>query len=292
MSNIPVLYSFRRCPYAMRARLAIASAGQSFQLREILLRDKPEEMLKASPKATVPVAVLTDNNVIDESLDIALWVLKQHDPHQLLLPPSGSLEDMLALIETQDGLVGTTLSIPGAPPLSLTLKGDGPLDAFTADLAVATEGVNRFGGRVSLRGQDGDTGFTAETWRQGLFVNVAAPFLTIQALLPALRRAPASKIAIISSAMGSQERAPGGSYTYRASKAAALNIARNLSCDLAPQGISVAAYHPGWVRTDMGGAGADISAGDSAAGLMARFDALGPDSTGAFLNWDGTAIPF
>ena len=180
-----------------------------------------------------------------------------------------------------DGL--TALDFDGDPDFAPLLDriGDDPVDLLICNAGVYPD-----------KGQSLDTGFSAETWRQGLFVNVAAPFLTIQTLLPALRRAPASKIAIISSAMGSQERAPGGSYTYRASKAAALNVARNLACDLAPQGISVAAYHPGWVRTDMGGAGADISAGDSAAGLMARFDALGPDSTGAFLNWDGTAIPF
>lgn len=75
----PVLYTFRRCPYAMRARLAIDVGGVGVELREILLRDKPAAMLDASPKGTVPVVVQGDQ-VIDESFDIMLWALKQNDP--------------------------------------------------------------------------------------------------------------------------------------------------------------------------------------------------------------------
>lgn len=78
----PILYSFRRCPYAMRARLAIASAGIRVELREILLRDKAPEFVAASPKATVPV--LVGENVIEESYEIMLWALAQNDPEGLL----------------------------------------------------------------------------------------------------------------------------------------------------------------------------------------------------------------
>ncbi len=75
----PILYSFRRCPYAMRARLALASAGIPVELREVLLRDKAPELLEASPKATVPVLDLPDR-VIEESYDIMLWALGKSDP--------------------------------------------------------------------------------------------------------------------------------------------------------------------------------------------------------------------
>ncbi len=75
----PILYTFRRCPYAMRARLAIDASAVSVELREILLRDKPTAMLEASPKGTVPVLVVNDQ-VIDESFDIMLWALAQNDP--------------------------------------------------------------------------------------------------------------------------------------------------------------------------------------------------------------------
>jgi glutathione S-transferase len=76
----PVLYSFRRCPYAMRARLALAVSGIRCDLREVRLSAKPEAMLAASPKGTVPVLVLADGTVIDESLDIMRWALVQRDP--------------------------------------------------------------------------------------------------------------------------------------------------------------------------------------------------------------------
>jgi len=77
----PILYSFRRCPYAMRARAAIISSGLSVELREVELRNKPESMLVASSKGSVPVLVLPDGKVIDESWDIMLWALRQNDPH-------------------------------------------------------------------------------------------------------------------------------------------------------------------------------------------------------------------
>lgn len=85
----PILYSFRRCPYAMRARLALIVSGQSVELREVSLRAKPAAMLAASPKATVPV-LITPEGVIDESLQIMLWALRRSDPQRWLeMPPEG-----------------------------------------------------------------------------------------------------------------------------------------------------------------------------------------------------------
>lgn len=103
LSDLPILYSFRRCPYAMRARLAIAASGVTCQLREVVLRDKPEALRLASPKATVPVLVLPDGKVIDESLDIMRWALAIQDPKQYLQPEQGDVEQMLALIAANDG---------------------------------------------------------------------------------------------------------------------------------------------------------------------------------------------
>lgn len=76
----PTLYSFRRCPYAMRARLALMVSGACCELREVKLSAKPAEMIAASPKATVPVLVLPDGQIIDESFDIMQWALARHDP--------------------------------------------------------------------------------------------------------------------------------------------------------------------------------------------------------------------
>jgi len=77
--EIPILYSYRRCPYAMRARMALQYAGVEVVIREISFRDKPKHLLEISPKATVPVLVLADGTVIDESIDIMHWALNQRD---------------------------------------------------------------------------------------------------------------------------------------------------------------------------------------------------------------------
>ena len=76
----PSLYSFRRCPYAMRGRMGLHAAGINYEHREVLLRDKPAAMIAASPKGTVPVFIKTDGYVIDESLELLLWASEQHDP--------------------------------------------------------------------------------------------------------------------------------------------------------------------------------------------------------------------
>lgn len=108
--NYPILYSFRRCPFAMRARLALWQSGIGFQLREILLKDKPKPMLDASPKGTVPVLIVNTESkfgsdhpcmVVDESLDIMLWALTQQDPNGWL-PRPAALKDALKLIERMD----------------------------------------------------------------------------------------------------------------------------------------------------------------------------------------------
>ena len=169
-------------------------------------------------------------------------------------------------------------------PASLAALGtrwDGPLDLLICNAGIYPD-----------RGNDIANGFPPEAWASGFAVNVTGVFLSVQAMLPALRRAKRPRIAIIASRMGSDSRAPGGSYIYRASKAAAINLGRNLATDLAPQGIAVGIFHPGWVRTDMGGAGADIDIPTSVTGLVARFDALDLADTGCFRDYDGTPIPF
>jgi glutathione S-transferase len=97
---VPILYSYRRCPYAMRARMALKYAGIVVEIREITLRDKPKSMLKASPKATVPVLVLQDDTVLQESLDIMRWALQQSDKAGWLSIDS---EYSQALIAENDG---------------------------------------------------------------------------------------------------------------------------------------------------------------------------------------------
>ena len=134
--------------------------------------------------------------------------------------------------------------------------------------------------------------FAPALWAESFALNVTGVFLSVQAFLPHLARATAPRIAIIASQMGSSTRAPGGSYIYRASKAAAINLGRNLATDLKPRGIAVGVYHPGWVQTDMGGASAEITTAKAVAGLVARFAALDLARTGCFETWDGRAHSF
>jgi len=98
-NTLPILYSFRRCPYAIRARLAIAYARIPVEIREIHLKQKPEQMLALSPKGTVPVLQLPDGKVIDESLDIMHWALAQNDPEHWL----DTDDDADRLIQWSDG---------------------------------------------------------------------------------------------------------------------------------------------------------------------------------------------
>lgn len=187
-------------------------------------------------------------------------------------------------------VIGTTRNIARAGWISLDVAepdsqaqlglemGNAPLD-----LLVCNAGVY-------LDKSDSIETLSAVQWQETLAVNVTGVFLTVQTMLPALRAAQ-GKIAIIGSQMGSSTLAKGNALIYRASKAAVLNLGLNLATALKPDGISVGIYHPGWVQTDMGGGAAEITAAQSADGLIARLDALSPETSGEFLTWDGRAHP-
>jgi NAD(P)-dependent dehydrogenase (short-subunit alcohol dehydrogenase family) len=182
--------------------------------------------------------------------------------------------------------IGTGRSVNAQMQLDVTLPASHremaeALGDKAIDLLVCNAGV------YLDKGNDIETGYGADLWAQSFAANVTGVFLSIQALMPHLRRAENAKIAIISSQMASDTRAPGGSYIYRASKAAVLNLGRNLSTDLKSEGIAVGIYHPGWVQTDMGGDAADITTDEAVAGLVARFAALDLENTGCFETWDG-----
>ena len=100
ISPYPRLYSFRRCPYAMRARLGLLFAGRQVELREITLKNKPPQMLAISPKGTVPVLQLLDGTVIEESREIMTWALTQQDTQGLLA--AQTLLEANALIDKND----------------------------------------------------------------------------------------------------------------------------------------------------------------------------------------------
>jgi len=104
MAAVPLLYSFRRCPYAMRARMALRYSGVPLDTHEVSLKAKPEEMLRLSPKGTVPVLILQDGTVIDESLDIMRWALARNDPDNWLMQGhSAEIQLAESLIAENDG---------------------------------------------------------------------------------------------------------------------------------------------------------------------------------------------
>ena len=105
-STLPVLYSFRRCPYAMRARLALHASGVAFEHREVVLKHKPAHMLALSPKGTVPVVWLRSaagDQALEQSLDIMLWALRENDPFGWLPNTEAAMQEALALIAHNDG---------------------------------------------------------------------------------------------------------------------------------------------------------------------------------------------
>lgn len=101
-SELPVLYSFRRCPFAIRARMAISYSGLHVALREVVLRDLPAALLRCSPKGTVPVLALPDGRVLDESRDIIDWALAQHDPDLWRPLTPVRQADLLSLLNDND----------------------------------------------------------------------------------------------------------------------------------------------------------------------------------------------
>ena len=99
--SLPILYSFRRCPYAMRARMALHYASIKCMLREVSLKNKPQSMLDISPKGTVPVLLLQDGVVIDESLDIIHYALAQNDPEGINQTNNEQVNQLIARNDTE-----------------------------------------------------------------------------------------------------------------------------------------------------------------------------------------------
>lgn len=158
------------------------------------------------------------------------------------------------------------------------LKGT-PIDILVNNAAV----LNSYGG-IEDRAHD------EAAWRNVLMTNVAGGYLVAAHFLPNLKAAKQARLIFITSGMSSLSEPGGGAYPYRASKAAVNSLTRNLALDLKGDGISVAAFDPGWVRTDMGGADASISVETSAAGLLKRILALGPATTGAIETYAGEKV--
>ena len=134
--------------------------------------------------------------------------------------------------------------------------------------------------------------FDDASWHEVLDVNVLGPARVCAAFLPHLEAGTQKRIVTISSRMGSMAANSGGEMVYRSSKAAVNAVMKTLSIDLAGRGITSTMVHPGWVRTDMGGENASISVDESAEGIRDIIIGLNSDTNGAFLNHDGSPVPW
>jgi NAD(P)-dependent dehydrogenase (short-subunit alcohol dehydrogenase family) len=185
--------------------------------------------------------------------------------------------------------------------ISLDVTAENSLKQIAADIKCKIDILVCKAGVLNGYGGLEDDAHHSQTIEAVLMTNIAGVFFTARSFLPHLvekndksegQSGTYGKIAVISSIMGSQERAGSNAPIYRASKAAATNLARCLAIELAPRGIAVGAYHPGWVRTDMGGPSATVSPQESAAGLLARFDKLNITNTGIYESYSGEKLPF
>ena len=190
--------------------------------------------------------------------------------------------DLMALAKEHDSITVLSLDVCAEADMKrIAASIKHPIDILVCNAGT----LNSYGG---LQTSGHDTASITSV----LMTNIAGVFFTARSFLPHILEGVPGKIAIISSIMGSQKLADSNAPIYRASKAAATNLARTMAVELAPQGVAVGAFHPGWVRTDMGGPKASISVQDSAAGLLNRFNALTLTTTGVYEDFHGNLLPF
>ncbi|MEQ8954622.1 MAG: SDR family oxidoreductase [Gammaproteobacteria bacterium] len=196
--------------------------------------------------------------------------------------PDGAAE-LLELQQEHTGLTVLALDVSQSQSIETFAQG---LDGQAIDIFINNAGV--YGPRDPKIGN-----FDGDTWAQVMQINAIAPFLLTQAVMVNLRKGTAKKIIYITSKMGSVgDNSGGGSYLYRASKAALNAAAKSVAIDLAGEGFRAAVLHPGWVLTDMGGPNALIDSTTSVNGMMNVIDNLSAAQSGGFFAYDGAEIPW
>lgn len=176
--------------------------------------------------------------------------------------------------------------------VALDVTGEASIAALTAHLSTQTIDVLINNAGINPPKPSAVTDLDYDAWRLALEVNAIAPFRISVALQPMLKRASHPRVITISSQMGSFAKNSPGSVAYRTSKTAANKAMQLLALEFASDKIIVCPVHPGWVRTDMGGASGEISVEESADGLYALIDRLTMAETGRFFTWDGREHPW
>lgn len=176
--------------------------------------------------------------------------------------------------------------------VQLDVSSQASMEALPAQLAGAP--IDVFVNNAGIYGRrEGFGELEAEPWNEVFQVNSVAPIILTQLLMENFAKGSAKKLVYLTSKMGSiGDNKGGGSYVYRSSKAALNAAVKSLSIDLNDKGFSVALLHPGWVRTEMGGPNGLIDTKTSVTGLMEVIAGLDPASSGSFLNYDGSVIPW
>ncbi len=187
-------------------------------------------------------------------------------------------------------------------PVELDVRDPPSIERLAGVVATRTDAldvlVNNAG--VGAEGRDFADERTTRDWGQlvagdmlsMLHTNSVAPMVVAQRFVPLLREGKSPKIVNVTSQMGSIAMTSGGSYTYRASKAALNMLSRSLAIDLRGEGIAVAMVHPGWVRTDMGGPNAPVGVEESVTGMLWVIDNLTMERTGRFWDYRGNDLPW
>ncbi len=216
--------------------------------------------------------------VIGASRGIGAEFVRQYRAEGWQVTATARGEDALAALRAQ-GATAIALDVTSAEGTSRLAW---QLDGMRFDAIVHVAGV--------LKRQTGLELPTDTDFDHTMHANVLAPMRVLPQLVDML--APAAKLALISSKMGSMgARASTSSWLYRASKAAANSVLKDISLEWAGKAVCVA-FHPGWVRTDMGGVNADITVEESVAGMRRVIAGLAAQDNGRFLNYDGSAIPW
>jgi len=154
------------------------------------------------------------------------------------------------------------------------------------DVLINNAGISGAGGQVTGK-------VDYESWARVLDVNTMGPLRVTEAFIEQLARSDRRLVVTITSGMGSlADNTSGGSIAYRSSKAAVNMVMRSAALDLAPRGISCVVVNPGWVKTDMGGPGARLTAQQSVAALRRLIETFGPAHSGKFYNYDGREYPW